>query len=158
MTGRRMPGRRPGEGPQLDPEVVERLIDSVHKGGPDRARHLARRAGSKAEAEVVRLVSAIHEIGTARVPIPESQVDEIVAGLGEEAIQKPWLLRWSSQIELLLTGIGSGGMLWYGLIQLDSIVSSTPPNRVAVVLVAICGALVSLLLQRRVQARRFLPE
>ena len=158
MAGRRLPGRRPGAGHQLDPEVVEHLIDAVQKGGPDRARYLEERAGSKAEAEVVRLVSVIREIGAARVPIPESRVDEIVAGLREEPSPKSWLLRWSSQIELVTTGVGSGGTLWYGLIQLDRIASSTPPNRVAVILVAICGALVSLLLQRRVQARRFASE
>ena len=158
MAGRRMPGRRPGAGRHLDPEVVDHLIDAVQKGGPDRARHLQKRAGSKAEAEMVRLVSVIREIGAARVPIPESRVDEIVAGLQEEPSPKSWLLRWSSQSDLLLTGIGSGGTLWYGLIQLDSVVSSTPPNRVAVVLVAICGALVALLLQRRVQARRLASE
>ncbi len=158
MIGRRKPGQRPGTDRRLDPEVVDRLVDSVQKDGPERARQLEGRAGSKAEAEVVRLVSAIHEIGTARVPIPESQVDEIVAGMREGALEKSWLLRWSSQIVLLGTAIGSGGTLWYGLIQLDSIVSSTPPNRVAVLLVAICGTLVSLLLQSRVQARRLVSE
>lgn len=153
MIGRRKPGQRPGTNRRLDPEAVDRLIDSVQKGGPDRARQLERRAGSEAEAEVVRLVSAIREIGTARVPISESKVDEIVAAMRKEALEKSWLGRWSNQVVLLVTGIGSGGTLWYGLNQLDSIVSSTPPNRVAVLLVAICGALVSLLLQSRVQAR-----
>ncbi len=153
MIGRRKPGQRPGTDRRLDPEAVDRLIDSVQKGGPDRARQLERRAGSEAEAEVVRLVSAIREIGTARVPISESKVDAIVAGVREEALEKSWLGRWSGQLELLFAGIGSGATLWYGLNQLDSIVSSTPPNRLAVLLVAICGALVSLLLQSRVQAR-----
>ena len=154
MTVRRKPGQRPGADRRLDPEVVDRLIDSIQKGGPDRAHQLEKRAGSKGEAEVVRLVTAIREIEAARVPIPESQVDEIVAAMREEARENSW---WSSRLELLFAGIGSGGTLWYGLIQLDMIVSSTPPNRVAVVLVTIGGALVSLLLQRRVQARRLAP-
>lgn len=155
MIGRRKPGQLPGTDRRLDPEAVDRLIDAVQKGGPDRARQLERRAGSEAEAEVVRLVSVIREIGTARVPISESKVDAIVAGVREEAREDSW---WSGRLELLFAGIGSGGTLWYGLNQLDSIVSTTPPNRFAVVLVAIGGALVSLLLQRRVQARRIVPE
>ncbi|MDE2676503.1 MAG: hypothetical protein OXI76_01210 [Gemmatimonadota bacterium] len=155
MNGRRKPGQRPGTDRRLDPEAVDRLIDAVQKGGPDRARQLERRAGSEAEAEVVRLVSAIREIGTARVPISESKVDAIVAGVREEAREDSWR---SGRLELLFAGIGSGATLWYGLNQLDTIASTTPPNRVAVLLVAIGGALVSLLLQRRVQARRIVPE
>ena len=157
MAGNRLPARHAGAGNQLDPEVVERLIDAVQRGGSDRARHLEKGAGSKAEAEVVRLVNAIREVGTAQVPIPESQVDAIVAAMREEA-PKSWLLRWHRQIEVLVTGVGTGGTLWYGLTQLDRIVFSAPANRGAAFLVAICGALVSLLLYGRAKARERLAS
>ena len=158
MAGKRSSNRRPGGGHQLDPETVDRLIDAVQKGGSDRARYLAKRAGSEAEAEVVCLVAAIREIGTARVPVSESRVDAITAALQEESSTKSWLLRWHHEIEVLLTGVGSGATLWYGLTQLDQIVMAEPANPGATLLVAVCGALVCLLLYGRVIARERLKS
>lgn len=157
MARRRPPSRRPRTGRQLDPEMVERLIDGVLQGGPDRARQLEKTAGSEAEAEVVRLVNAIREVGDAQVPIPDSQVDEIMAAVREGESPEARSLRRSRRVHVLATGLGSGATLWYGLTQLDKIVFSAPANRGAVLLVAICGALVCLLLDRRVQARSPVP-
>ena len=150
MSGRRPPDRRPGTGQQLDPEAVDRLIDAVQRGGSDRARHLA---ASEAEAEVVRLVSAIREVGTARVPVPESRVDRITAALQEESSTDSWVLRWEREVDVLATGVSSGATLWYGLTQLDRIVFSAPANRGAALLVAVCGALLCLLLYVRAPFR-----
>ena len=155
MTGKRSSERRVKH--QLDPEVVDRLIDAVQQGGSDRARYLARSAGSEAEAEVVRLVAAIREIGEARASISESQVDRITAALQEESTTDSRFLRWDREIALLATGVGSGATLWYGLTQLDRIVFSAPANRGAALLVAVCGALVCSLLQVRTLSRGRLP-
>lgn len=157
MARKRLPSRRRGTVRQLDPEVVERLIDGVLQGGPERARQLEEGAGSEAEAEIVRLVNAFHEVGEAQVPVPESQVDEIMAALREGESPEARSLRRSRRIHVLATGVGSGATLWYGLTQLDKIVFTAPTNRGAVLLVAICGALVCLLLDRRVQARAPIP-
>lgn len=154
MAGRRLPGRRPRADQQLDPEAVERLINAVQKGGSDRARYLEKSAASKAEAGVVRLVNAIREIGAVQAPVPESQVDEIMAALQEGASPQSWSLRRCRQIEMLATGVGSGGMMWYGLIALDRLVFSAPANRGAVAIVAICGALVCLLVHRWTDTRQ----
>ena len=154
MAGRRLPGRCPRGDHQLDPEAVERLINAVQKGGSDRARYLEKSAASKAEAGVVRLVNAIREIGAVQAPVPESQVDEIMAALQEGASPQSWSLRRCRQIEMLATGVGSGGMMWYGLIALDRLVFSAPANRGAVAIVAICGALVCLLVHRWTDTRQ----
>lgn len=154
MAGRRLPGRRPGADHQIDPEALERLINAVQKGGSDRARYLEKSAASEAEAGVVRLVNAIREIGAVQAPVPESQVDEIMAALQEGASPQSWSLRRCRQIEMLATGVGSGGMLWYGLIGLDRLVFSAPANRGAVAIVAVGGALVCLLLRRWTEVRQ----
>lgn len=153
MVGRRSSKRRPGAKGRLDPEAVDRLIDAVEKGGSDRARHLARSAGSEAEAEVVRLAAAIREIGAARAPVSESQVDGIVGALQEESSADSRLLRWDREIALAATGVGSGASLWYGLTQLDMIVFSAPANRGAALVVAVCGALVCMLTYGRARSR-----
>ena len=158
MAGKRSSERLPGGGHQLDPEAVDRLIDAVQKGGSDRARYLAKSADSEAEAEVIRLVAAIREIGTARAPVSESQVDEIVTALQGESSPVSQALRRNRRIEVLLTGVGSGATLWYGLTQLDQIVMGAPANRGAALLVAVCGALVCLMLYGRVIARERLKS
>lgn len=157
MSGKRPSERNLGTGQQLDPEAVDRLIDAVQRGGSDRARQLAMSAGSEAEAEVVRLVSAIREVGTDQVSVPESQVDEITAALQEESSTDSWVLRWEREIDVLGTGVSSGAALWYGLTQLDRIVFSAPANRGAALLVAVCGALLCLLLYVRTPSRGRLP-
>ncbi len=153
MPGKRTPTRRAGGGRRLDPEAMERLVDAVLRGGPDRGRYLARGAGSEAEAEVARLVAALREVGAARAPVSDSQVEAIMDALKAESSTGSWLARRSPEIELVATGIGSGATLWYGLTQLHSIVFSVPANRGAVLLVAACGALVCLLLHRASAAR-----
>ena len=154
MAGRRLPGRRPRADHQLDPEAVERLINAVQKGGSDRARYLEKSAASEAEAGVVRLVNAIRKIGAVQAPVSESQVDEIMAALQDGASPQSWSLRRWRQIEMLATGVGSGGVLWYGLIGLDRLVFSAPANRGAVAIVAVGGALVCLLLRRWTEVRQ----
>ena len=98
-------------------------------------------------------MAAIREVGRARVPVPESRLDEIGSVLREESSADSWLLRWDREIEWLATGVGSGATLWYGLTQLDRIVFSAPANRGAALLVAVCGALVCLLLYGRASTR-----
>ena len=154
MTTGKLPSKRSrGAERELDAKALDRLIDEVVQGGPDRARYLARNAGSEAEAEFVRLAGAIREVGAARVQVSESRVNAIVAALREESSADSWLVRWHREIFVLGTGISSGGTLWYGLKQMDQIVFSAPANRAAVLLVAVCGALVCLLLERRAHAR-----
>ena len=152
-TGKRLWKRRRGAQRELDAEQIERLANEIAKGGPDRARHLARNAASEEEAEMALLMGMIHEVGASAVTMSESQVDAIVAVLREQPPADSWFLRWDREIMVLGTGIGSGGTLWYGLKQLDEIVFSAPANRAAVLLVAVCGALVCLLLERRAYAR-----
>lgn len=152
-TGKRLSKRHRGAQRELDAEEIERLVNEIVKGGPDRARYLARNAASEAEAEMALLVGMICDYGAAAVTISESRVDAVMAELEEESREDSWLVRWDREIFLLGTGIGSGGTLWYGLKQLDQIVFSAPANRAAVLLVAVCGALVCLLLERRAHAR-----
>ena len=152
-TGERPARRSRGEEQELDAETIDRLVTEVAKGGPDRARYLIRNAASEDEADIVRIASMIREVGTAMTPLSEARVQAIVAALREESSADSWLVRWNREILVLGTGIGSGGTLWYGLKQLDQIVFSAPANRAAVLLVAVCGALLCLLLERRSHAR-----
>lgn len=150
--------RRPGARRQPDPEVVERLVDEVLAGGPDRAKHLEGRAGSKVEAEVVRLVNAIREVGAEQLPIHESQVDGIMAAMREEdsaESSSSWRHRWIDVVnrDVVFVGLGPGLTLGFGLMRLDRIAASAPGNRIAAALVAICCAWVSVLLHRRAVAR-----
>lgn len=160
---KRMTVRRPGARRDLDPEVVDRLIDAVLKGGPDRARHLAERAGSEDEAEVVRLVAMIREVGAGRASLHESQVAEIVAALRREdsaesssSWRQRWIELWSRDI--LFVGLGTGLGMGFGLMSLDRVASSAPGNRIAAALVAIVCAWVSVLLHRRAVARERLAS
>ena len=155
--------RRPGARRNPDPEVVERLVDAVLKGGPDRARHLEERAGSEAEAEVVRLVGMIREVGAEQPPIHESQVDGIMAALREEdsaESSSSWRQRWIEFLsrDILLVGLGPGLGIGFGLMSLDRVAASAPGNRIAAALVAIVCAWVSVLLQRRAVARERLAS
>lgn len=152
-TGKRLWKRRRGAQRELDAVEIERLANEIAKGGPDRARYLARNAASEEEAEMALLMGMIREYCTPAVTMSESQVDAIVAVLREQPPADSWFLRWDREIMVLGTGIGAGGTLWYGLKQLDEIVFSAPANRAAVLLVAVCGALVCLLLERRAHAR-----
>ena len=152
-TGKRLSKRHRGAQRELDAEEIERLANEIAKGGPDRARYLARNAASEEEAEMALLMGMIHEVGTSAVTMSESRGDAIVAELEGESREDAWLVRWDREIMVLGTGIGAGGTLWYGLKQLDEIVFSAPANRAAVLLVAVCGALVCLLLERRAHAR-----
>lgn len=168
MTVRRPGARRKkvvdhGRVRDPDPEVVERLVDAVLAGGPDRARQLAERASSEAEAEVVRLVNAIREIGAGQPPMDESRVDGIVAALREEASAESsssWPQRWIGFLsrDFLFVGLGTGLGLGFGLVGLDSVAASAPGNRIAAALVGICGALVSILLHRRAVERERLAS
>lgn len=154
MTTGKLPSKRSrGAEHELDAMEIERLVNEIVKGGPDRARYLARNAASEEEAEMALLMGMIHEVGTSAVTMSESRVDAIVAELEEESAEDSWLVRWHREIMVLGTGIGAGGTLWYGLKQLDQIVFSAPANRAAVLLVAVCGALVCLLLEHRAHAR-----
>lgn len=174
MTVRRPGARREkvvdhGRVRDPDPEVVDRLVDAVLAGGPDRARQLAERASSEAEAEVVRLVNAIREIGAGQPPMDESRVDGIVAALREEASAESsssWPQRWIGFLsrdfllsrDILFVGLGTGLGLGFGLVGLDSVAASAPGNRIAAALVGICGALVSILLHRRAVERERLAS
>ena len=163
MERRRNTVRRRGSGRKPDPEVVERLVDAVLAGGSDRARQLERRVDSEAEAEVVRLVNAIREIGAGQPPMDESQVDGIVAALREEASAESsssWRQRWIDFLsrDVLFVGLGTGLGLGFGLVGLDSVATSAPGNRIAAALVGICGALVSILLHRRAVERERLAS
>lgn len=163
MVRKRMPVRRSGAGRPPDPEVVEVLVNEVLKGGSDRARYLARNASSTSEAEVVRLVNTIREVGADQAPIPEAQLDAIMTALREEASAGALSARWHRWVkmlagEVLLVCVGSGLAIRYGLILLDEIALSAPGNRIAATLVATCGALVCLLLHRRAVARERLPS
>lgn len=153
MVRRRLPSRRRGDDGLPGPERLDELVDAIVKGGLDRARYLEQNAESEEEAEMVRLIYVIRKYGRAGVRIPESRVDEIVAALCAAPASRPPSLRRRRRIEVLATGVGSGATLWYGLTQLDTLVFSVPGNRGSALLVAICGALVSLVLDGRAMAR-----
>lgn len=158
MERKRMKVRRHGARRDPGPEVVDRLVDAVLKGGSERARHLEEHAGSKAEAEVVRLVNAIREVGAEQLPIQESQVDGIMTALRERDSAESasaWRERWIEFFsrDILFVGLGPGLSLGFGLMSLDRVVASAPGNRIAAALVAIFCASVSVLLYRRAVER-----
>ncbi len=139
----------------MDANATDRLVSAAVDGEVDRAADYTSAARDPEAIELLRLVSAIRQIGTSDSSLPESGVEAIMHALQDEKNEPSSAIVWRERLGMFAgfaactATLGSGLLLAMGGSMTMTPAAAAPPAPVLAYAVASAAALVSLLLQRR---------
>ncbi len=143
----------------MDANATDRLVSAVVDGEVEQEADNTSVARGQETIELLRLVSAIRQIGSSDSPLPESGVDAIMLALQDEENEPVSANAWRERFGMFAgfaactATLGSGLLLVMGGSWTMAPPAAAPPAPVLAFAVASAAALVSLLLQRRFSLR-----
>ena len=147
-------GRPRGGRAQMDAETTDRLVSVVLERESAHIPDPANESVDPDALEVLRMITAIHQVGASDSPLPKSRVGTIMVGLQHEveggSLSGVWRTRLGMVVGFLVCTVtlGSGLLLLGGTPVLQPPVTGAAATPALALAVASVAALVSLLLHR----------
>ena len=147
-------GRPRGGRAQMDAETTDRLVSVVLERESAQIPDPARESVDADAFEVLRIITAIRQVGASDSPFPKSRVDTIMVGLQHEVEGESLSGVWRTRLGMVMgflvctVTLGSGLLLLGGTPVLQPPATGLAPTPALALAVASVAALVSLLLHR----------